>query len=73
MSDFLLQKDKETGEPLWDIDRTTITIGYCGLYECLLALDAPTDEYGTAIIELLNNKKNETGNISQKTQSTLYF
>ena len=22
MSDFLLQKDKETGEPLWDIDRT---------------------------------------------------
>ena len=27
MSDFLLQKDKEIGEPLWDIDRTTITIG----------------------------------------------
>jgi ribonucleoside-triphosphate reductase len=38
ISDFLLQEDKDTGEPLWDIDRTTITLGYCGLNECLLEL-----------------------------------
>ena len=38
LCDFLIQKDKETGEPLWDIDRTTITLGYCGLNECLEVL-----------------------------------
>lgn len=42
MSDFLLQTDKETGEPLWDIDRTTLTIGYCGLHECLEILNGVT-------------------------------
>jgi len=54
MSDFLLQKDQETGEPLWDIDRTTITIGYCGLYECLQILG---DESGEAILNAINSKK----------------
>ena len=54
MSDFLLQTDKETGEPLWDIDRTTITIGYCGLYECLQILKT---EDGEAILNFLNSYK----------------
>ena len=59
MSNFLLQKDKETDIPLYDIENTTITLGFCGLYECLLALDGVTDEYGVAIIQLLNDKKDE--------------
>lgn len=54
MSDFLLQKDSETGEPLWDIDRTTITIGYCGLYECLQILE---EEDGEAILNFINSEK----------------
>lgn len=54
MSDFLLQKDKETGEPLWDIDRTTITIGYCGLHECLEILG---DEDGEAVLNFINSYK----------------
>lgn len=54
MSDFLLQKDKETGEPLWDINTTTITIGFCGLYECLEILE---DESGEAILNAINSKK----------------
>ncbi len=57
MSDFLLQKDKETGEPLWDIDRTTMTIGYCGLYECLQILDNEDD--GQCILNYINTKKEE--------------
>lgn len=54
MSNFLLQTDKETGEPLWDIDRTTITIGYCGLYECLQILE---NEDGETILNFINFKK----------------
>lgn len=60
MSDFLLQKDKDTGLPLWDINRTTVTIGYCGLYEAVnelrnknIAID------GEDIISLINAKKDE--------------
>lgn len=56
MSDFLLQEDQETGEPLWDINRTTMTIGYCGLYECLKILD---NEDGIAILNFINSKKQE--------------
>ena len=65
MSDFLLQEDKDTGEPLWDIDRTTITLGYCGLNECLEELygfditDKECEDYGVEIIEFLNEKKEE--------------
>lgn len=66
MSDFLIQKDKETGEPLWDIDRTTITLGYCGLNECLETLygkDEGTfndqDKHGVDIISFINHKKEE--------------
>ena len=35
MSDFLLQKDKETGKPLYDLNKNSFSIGYCGLYECM--------------------------------------
>ncbi len=65
MSDFLLQTDKDTGEPLWDIDRTTITLGYCGLNEALEALIGlnityeDTEELGVEIIEFINKKKEE--------------
>ena len=54
MSDFLLQEDEETGEPLWDINRTTMTIGFCGLHECLEILE---DESGEAILNAINSKK----------------
>lgn len=54
MSDFLLQQDKETGEPLWDINRTTMTIGYCGLYECLQILKT---ESGEEILNFINTYK----------------
>ena len=57
MSNFLLQKDNETGKLLYDINNTTITLGFCGLYECLLALDIL--EEGENIIKFLNKKKNE--------------
>ena len=65
MSDFLLQTDKESGEPLWDIDRTTITIGYAGLNECLMVLfndsieNEDVEDKGVCIIEFLNQKKQE--------------
>ena len=65
LCDFLIQKDKDTGEPLWDIDRTTITLGYCGLNECLEVLYGNGMEYevwelaGVDIIEFINKKKQE--------------
>ena len=63
LSDFLLQKDKETGKPLYDIDRTTITLGFCGLNECLEVLYGggitEFEDEGINIIEFLNTKKEE--------------
>ena len=59
MSDFLLQKDKDTNEPLWDIDRTTMTIGYCGLYECLQILKY---EDGESILNFINSRKESYNN-----------
>ena len=65
MSDFLIQEDKDTGEPLWDIDRTTITLGYCGLNECLEVLtgnditNESAEELGVEIIKYINWKKEE--------------
>ena len=63
LSDFLLQKDKETGKPLYDIDRTTITLGFCGLNECLEVLYGggitEFEDKGIDIIEFLNSKKEE--------------
>lgn len=66
MSNFLLQEDKETGKPLYDIDTTTMTIGFCGLNECLDVLGyggtledmmEKTNE-GEEILNFLNSKKN---------------
>lgn len=68
IADFLLQKDKETGKPLWDIDRTTITLGYCGLNEALIILtgkpitDEASEDLGVEIIEFINMKKDEFHN-----------
>ena len=65
ISDFLLQKDKETGLPLWDIQYTTMTLGYCGLNEALIVLtgegieDDEAEELGVQIIEFINNKKDQ--------------
>ena len=65
MSDFLLQTDKDTGEPLWDIDRTTITLGYCGLNEALIVLtgnditNEESEDIGVEIIEFINKKQEE--------------
>lgn len=63
MSDFLLQKDKETGKPLYDINRTTMTIGYCGLNEALLELYGENiievQDKGVEIVKFLNEKKVE--------------
>lgn len=63
LSDFLLQKDKETGKPLYDIDRTTITLGFCGLNECLEVLYGggitEFEDEGIDIIKFLNSKKEE--------------
>lgn len=56
MSTFLLQKDKETGEPLYDLNRTTMTLGFCGLNECLDVLE---NEDGEAIIEFINTMKDK--------------
>lgn len=56
MSNFLLQEDKDTGIPLYDIDRTTITLGFCGLYEAMQAIDGLR---GKPVIEFLNDKKQE--------------
>ena len=56
MSDFLLQKDKETNEELYRFDTTTMTIGFCGLYECLKILGGDED-LGIEILKFLNNKK----------------
>lgn len=63
MSTFLLWEDKDTGEPLYDLDRTTITLGFVGLYEALAILDrkfGETDvDFGELIIKMLNVKKEE--------------
>lgn len=56
MSDFLLWKDKETGEPLYDLDRCTYTLGFCGLYEACKILGYDS---GEPIVQFLNDKKVE--------------
>ena len=58
MSDFLLQKDKETGEELYRFDTTTMTIGFCGLYECLQILNKDETE-GMRIVAYLINMKDQ--------------
>ena len=58
MSDFLLQKDKETGKDLYNFDTTTMTIGFCGLNECLDILGEGQEE-GIKIITYLNEMKDQ--------------
>lgn len=63
LSDFLLQKDNETGEVFYDIDTTTMTIGFCGLNECLEVLFngdiIEFEDEGIKIVKFLNDKKVE--------------
>ena len=63
MSDFLIQKDVETGEPLYDLDRCTYTIGFCGLNEAQIELNGLSlgedDELGYEIVKFINAKKDE--------------
>ena len=63
MSDFLIQKDVETGEPLYDLDRSTYTIGFCGLNEAQIELNGLSlgddDELGYDIVKFINAKKDE--------------
>ena len=54
MSDFLLWEDKDTKEPLYDLDRCTYTIGFCGLYEACQILDI---DDGEEIVRYLNKIK----------------
>ena len=56
MSDFLLLRDKITGISLYDIDMTTITLGFCGLCECMQVLNY---NFGEDIIKFINDKINE--------------
>ena len=63
MSDFLLQKDKETGEPLYDIKRCSFSIGICGLNECLKQITGKgvkeNPEDGEKIVSFMTKKINE--------------
>jgi len=54
MSDFLLWEDKDTKEPLYDLDRCTYTIGFCGLYEACQILGIKDGEW---IVKYLNEIK----------------
>lgn len=58
MSDFLLQKDKDTGKELYNFDTTTMTIGFCGLNECLHILGEGQEE-GIKIVSYLNDMKDQ--------------
>ena len=58
MSDFLLQKDKDTGKELYNFDTTTMTIGFCGLNECLDILGEGQEE-GIKIVTYLNKMKDQ--------------
>lgn len=63
MSDFLLQKDKETGEPLYDIKRCSFSIGLCGLNECLKEMTGKSIKEdsidGEKIVSFMSEKINE--------------
>lgn len=63
MSDFLLQKDKKTGKPLYELDRLSYTIGFCGLNETLEVLYGKNIiediDDGVRIVEYLNEKAKE--------------
>ena len=56
ISTFLLWEDVETGKPLYNFDTTSMSIGFCGLYECL---KANNELDGESILQFLNKKKDE--------------
>lgn len=64
---FLMWGQKDLGKPLYNIDTTTLSIGYCGLNECILELtdgkeDISTDlgiEMGEQIIQKIVDKCHE--------------
>ena len=59
MSGFLLQKDKVSGEPLYDINLCTFSVGMCGLNECVMALTGKEldeeAELGEEIIKFMSD------------------
>lgn len=59
MSGFLLQPDKVTGEPLYNIDYATFSVGMCGLNEALMALEGKEldedPELGEEIIKFMSD------------------
>jgi len=59
MSGFLLQPDKVTGEPLYNIEYATFSVGMCGLNECLMALEGKEliddPELGEEIIKFMSD------------------
>lgn len=57
MSDFLTQKDKDTNKPLYDLNRCTYTIGFCGLNEALSILGEDYKYSGKDILTKLNTIK----------------
>ena len=61
ISGFLVQKDKVTGESFYNFDATTMTIGFCGLHECLEILnDVPKNHNsfdGEEILTFINAEK----------------
>lgn len=63
MSDFLLQKDRITGEQLYDIERCSFSIGLCGLNECVLELSGEDIidgvDLGEDIVKYMTNRLNE--------------
>lgn len=71
MSDFLMQKDKDTGTPLYDMSKNTFSIGYCGLNECIMELTngkqdiVSNPKLGQDIIQIIHDEcvkfKKETG------------
>jgi len=59
MSGFLLQPDKVTGEPLYNIEYATFSVGMCGLNECVMALTGKEldeeAELGEEIIKFMSD------------------
>lgn len=59
MSGFLLQPDKVTGEPLYNINYATFSVGMCGLNECIMALEGKEldedPELGEQIIKFMSD------------------
>ncbi len=61
-SDFLIQKDSETGKPLYDLDRLTYAIGFNGLNEMIeIFANKNIDVNGEDVVKFLANKRDEFG------------